>query len=71
LDAPAQSVRNLKATEAFQHDRFAYYTVKKRERLSDVARKMPGVITEELERLNQMAGDEILQPGTIVKIKRL
>ncbi len=68
---PASSIHNLKAKDVYPHDRFMYYQVKKREKLKDIARKTPGVLTEELERLNQISANQMLPSGTMVKIKRL
>lgn len=71
LDLPSSSPHNLKAKEAYQHDRFLYYQLKRREKLKDIAIKTPGVLTEELEQLNQISGNKLLPAGTIIKIKRL
>lgn len=71
LAAPAGSVSNLSADEAFLLDRFVHYTVRRRERLLDIAERIPGVTLQELEHLNQMQGKKLLKPGDLVKIRRL
>ncbi|MFN7119357.1 MAG: transglycosylase SLT domain-containing protein [Saprospiraceae bacterium] len=70
LHAPASSVRKLSADKAFQQDRFAYYILKRREKLRDIAERL-NLSVEELEQINQMSGKRILPIGTVVKIKRL
>jgi len=70
VDAPASSIKHLSADKAFLQDRFAYYILKRREKLRDIAEKL-NLSLEELEHLNQLSGKKMLQPGTAVKIKRL
>lgn len=67
----APSARSLKAEEAFQSDLHWTYVVKRREKLKDIALRIPGVITEDLEALNGISGNTMLKPGTIIKLKKL
>lgn len=71
LKEPDGSVKNLNADQAFLLDRYVHYTVRRRERLLDVAERIPGVSVKELEHLNQIAGKKMLKPGDLVKIRRL
>ncbi len=71
LPAPATSVNNLRAKDALQIDQYVQYVVKRRERLRDIAMKTPGVTIGELEHLNQMLGKQMLQPGTIIRLRRM
>lgn len=70
LHAPPSSVNKMSADKAFLHDRFAYYILKRREKLRDVAEKL-NLSVEELEQLNQLSSKKILPSGTVVRIKRL
>lgn len=65
------SAQNLSADKAFQLDQFVQYVVRRRERLKDIATKLPGVTIQDLERLNNMQGKQMLKPGTIIKLKRM
>ncbi len=71
LNGAPNSVRTLSADKAFLQDRFAYYIVKRREKLKDIALKLPGVSVESLEHLNQLSRSKMLPPGSVVKIKQL
>ncbi len=71
LPEHASSACNLSAKEAYQLDKFVQYIVRRREKLKDIAEKLPGVTIQDLERLNSMPGNQMLKPGTIIKIKRM
>lgn len=71
LEPPSSSIKNLSVTDAFLLDRYIHYTVKRRERLRDIADKFPDISMQQLELLNQMEGKKMLKPGDIIKIQRL
>ncbi len=70
LNTPSSSATKLSADKAFLQDRFAYYILKRREKLKDVAEKL-NLVVEELEQLNRVSGNKILATGTVVRIKKL
>lgn len=71
LNGAPNSVQTLSADKAFLQDRYAYYIVKRREKLKDIALKLPGISVETLEHLNQLSRSKMLPPGSVVKIKQL
>lgn len=66
-----KSVANLPAKEVFLIDLYVQYTVKRRERLRDIAERLPGVTLGDLEHLNRLPGKQMLKPGTIIRIKKM
>ncbi|MDX1939875.1 MAG: transglycosylase SLT domain-containing protein [Saprospiraceae bacterium] len=71
LPLPETAIANLPAKEAFLMDRFVQYTVKRRERLRDIANRLPGVTLGDLEHLNQIPGKQMLKPGMIIRLKKM
>lgn len=71
LHSAPNSARNLSADKAFLQDRYAYYVVKRREKLKDIVLKMPSLSVEALENLNNLSRNKMLAPGTMIKIKLL
>ncbi len=60
-----------KVEKVVSREQFAYYTVNKKERLSDIARKVPGLTTPKLMQLNNVQEDALFKPGSRVIIKKL
>lgn len=71
LHTAPNSVRTLSADKAFLQDRYAYYIVKRREKLKDIVLKMPNLSIDVLEQLNNVSRNKMLPPGSMVKIKLL
>jgi len=71
LPKPASAAENLTSDQAFLLDRYLHYTVRRRERLSEIAECFPEVTVEQLEHLNRINGKKMLKPGDLVKIRRL
>ncbi len=71
LSPPELSSGNNSLKEQFPIEQFVQYIVKRREKLKDIADKLPGVTIHDLERLNDMPGHQMLKPGDVIKIKRM
>jgi membrane-bound lytic murein transglycosylase D len=58
--------------ERFLYQReYLYYWTDKREKLSDIAEKIPGILLEDLLHLNDIKRDKVIRPDTKIKVKRL
>ena len=66
LDIP--HIDRLHSPESFN---FLYYNVSKREKLSKIALRIQGVSLESLMELNSLAPDQVIKPGTQLRIKKL
>jgi len=62
---------SFKAQKVASREEYAFYTVSRKERLSDIARKLPGVTTPDLMQLNDFDDDVLCKPGNRIKIKKL
>jgi len=52
-------------------EEYAYYHVNRKERLSDIARKLPSATTPDLMQLNGFNDDVICKPGDRIKVKKI
>ncbi len=71
LEVKDLSAHNMPAEETQLPEQYVLYTLKRRERLKDLSLRMPGILVDELERLNQIPGNQMLKPGTTVRLKKL
>lgn len=61
----------LTTQKVVSREEYAYYAVNRKERLSDIARKLAGVTTPDLMKLNGFDDDVLCKPGERIRIKKL
>ena len=54
----------------FRKDRYVYYIVPRKTRLKHIVRKFPILVLNELETLNDAHANQVLQPGTKIKLRK-
>lgn len=65
------AVPSFKAEKVTSREEYAFHTSTRKERLSDIARKLPGVTTPDLMQLNGFNDDVLCKPGDRIRIKKL